>query len=224
MTAPFTPEERARYHADTQAEMLRLARVKRERLAWCTLVLDAIPVNREIDWHAAGINIAEQNNQFLVWYGSFSRKYKLRSAGVLELDLVCGNFLPQSHKAMLISDLGINCFPRRILIPHLHFVCDMGEKFRHDELQWSLSNRYHGRRRVMVKPLYKNPTVESNLRNLASYCTKLRFEYSESWSDQPTEYSGRKWEPSHCTGIRTIIDACGGINSLHWSLRLRSYQ
>lgn len=115
-----------------------------------------------------------------------------RWAGVLEVDLVHPRMAGGAHKQRLFVDVfGLQSEDvdqkDRIAVLHLHAVIDVrGHGI--EMLDKVLRETWPGARRVELRRLHADKSVEGNLKRLAEYSTKYRYRYAEAWLGRRTKY------------------------------------
>jgi hypothetical protein len=207
---------------------LTMARAPRERLRWITLIL-AVRVIRLGDDPAHEVaNIIEQLPDELRACAMASGFIKrgTRWAGVVEIDLLHPRLLGGAVKRDLISLLaGVDpdtlTPDQRVIVVHLHGVIDCKghltpDKFLKDARRW-----WPGARRVHSASIWTEGTVTENLERLASYSTKLRFQYSQSWDGTKTKFF-MPYEPAWKAWMHRLHDNLGLSNMIISSVSSRA--
>jgi len=210
------------------ADFLTMARAPRERLRWITLILavrvvrlgddPAHEVASIIEALPAELRACAMTSGFI--------KRGTRWAGVVEIDLLHPRLLGGAVKRDLIGLLaGVDpdtlAPDQRVIVVHLHAVVDAKghvspEKFVRDARKF-----WPGARRVHSASIWTEGTVAENLERLASYSTKLRFQYSQSWDGTKTKFF-MPYEPAWKAWMHRLHDNLGLSNLVISSVSSRA--
>ena len=135
-----------------------------------------------------------------------------RWAGAIEWDLLHPNLLGGKRKRELAEAFGVDfdalTSKQRVLVTHAHIVVDSRGHQSNSEVMSALARQWLGPYRVVSRTLHADKTVRENLERLASYCTKFRMRYSQSWLGTRTEY-GPNFEPEWRDVIVRLFSSVG---------------
>lgn len=190
-----------------------LSRSPSDRLIFVTPIIDI----RIIDVHD---EVAAEMREIV---GGFKRdlhhclastgkiKRGTRWIGTIEWDLLHPNLLGGRRKRELAEALGVDfdalTLKQRVLVTHAHIVVDT-RGHRSSAVMSALARHWPGPYRVVSRALHADKTVRENLERLASYCTKFRMRYSQSWLGTRTEY-GANFEPEWRDALMRLISSVG---------------
>jgi len=187
---------------DADREFKKLKGVPRAGLMWMTVVGAALVV--QPGNHASLVAAAISDIERKIRSRAKSRLKGLRIRGVHEIEYLTMSPHMGPHKLALLKHLGVDVLKRgdasdeydgdgihhrsqRILLPHLHCVIDMREYSR-AEVAAHFHAEFPGVWRTLGKSLYSDRTNQDNLTSLASYSTKFKVAYSDSYGDRPTKF------------------------------------
>lgn len=207
-----------------------LSRAPRKRLRWVTVILGVHVVRLSDDVAARVADTVEGLRK--EWRNCAMRsgtiKRGTRWSGVVEIDLVHPNLLGGAAKRDLIGALaGVDpaalTADQRVIVVHLHAVVDCKGHQSPDAFVKDIRATWAGPRRVHAASIHSDGTVADQLDRLASYSTKLRLQYSQSWEGKPTRYFVA-FEPAWKDWMVHLLNNLGLQNMILSSVSSRSVQ
>jgi hypothetical protein len=220
--------DRTTWRKAVEAAYLTMARTPRERLRWITVILDVRVVTLTDDPSGDIGAIVECLRQD--WRACAMRsgyiKRGTRWAGVVEIDLVHPRLLGGAAKRDLIGELGgvdpaTLTADQRLIITHLHVVVDCQGHASPAILEKDIRAQWPGPRRVHSAKIKPDGTVADNLERLASYSTKLKFQYSQSWEGKNTKFF-MSHEPEWKVWMQRLFDDVGLTTMVFTSVTSRA--
>lgn len=218
---------------DADREFKKLKDRPRDRLMWMTVVGAALVV--QPGDHASLVAAAARDIERKIRSRARRRLKGLRIRGVHEIEYLTMSPNMGPHKIALLKHLGVDVLTRgdvsaghdgagihhplpRILLPHLHCVIDLREYSR-VEVAAQFKAEFPGAWRTLGKSLYSDRTNQDNLTSLASYSTKFKVAYSDSYGDRPTKFGHlyeNVWQETMITtlqsvGVENMMFVYGGL-------------
>lgn len=207
-----------------------LSRAPRERLRWVTVILSVHVVRLSDDIAARVADTVEGLRK--EWRNCAMRsgtiKRGTRWSGVVEIDLVHPDLLGGAAKRDLIGALaGVDpttlTANQRVIVVHLHAVVDCKGHQSPDAFIKDIRATWAGPRRVHAVSIWTTGTVAEELDRLASYSTKLRLQYSQSWEGKNTRYY-MAFEPAWKDWMVRLLNNLRLHNTILSSVSSRSTQ
>lgn len=206
---------------DADREFNRLRGVPPARLMWMTVVGAALVV--QPGNHASLVAAAAQDIERKIRSRARRRLSGLRIRGVHEIEYLTISPHMGAHKIALLKALGVDVLTQRnvsdqqegneichtsprILLPHLHCVIDL-QTYSRAEVAEHFRSEFPGVWRTLGKSLYSHRTNEDNLTSLASYSTKFKVAYSDSYGDRATKFGHlyeNVWQETMIATLRSI--------------------
>lgn len=194
---------------------LTMARTPRDWLRWITVILDVRVVtltDNPSDDIGAVVECLRQDWRACAMRSGYIKR-GTRWAGVVEIDLVHPRLLGGAAKRDLIGKLGgvdpaTLTADQRLIITHLHVVVDCRGHPSPAILEKDIRAQWPGPRRVHSAKIKPDGTVADNLERLASYSTKLKFQYSQSWEGKNTKFFTAH-EPEWKVWMQRLLDNVG---------------
>lgn len=187
----------------------RLSRVPEDRMMWMTIIGAALVVTPGD--HSFEIEKAIADLERKLRARCRRKLPRMRIRGVHEVDVVAPTTgLLGAYKTQTISGLGIDLGAvrgdERVLLVHLHCLIDHGPYTAAVVID-ELRAEYPGSRRIMGKPLDQARSPAENVERLASYSSKLKVAYCQTWDGRGTKF-GEIYED---VWLDTIIQTISGV-------------